>query len=223
VAKPKAKPKVAAKPKTKPKVAAKPKTKPKVAARPKTKTAARIAAAWPIRPQPARKGGPDPNLARVGLAKAVVGAIHAEQALLRGRMDAALRHVKALRVSLKQARSKGTPWQRRALSRLDTQANQLQYQLARRNPAAFANASKLVDASIKVQQSFKQASKGTHVVSKPGGGGGKPIKKPKPKPTKPKPKPVVKRRPAPPPVPELPPVPADPTMDEDHPGVLPRG
>ena len=123
----------------------------------------------------------------------------------------------------------------RALVRLDKQANQLQFQLAHHNAAAFASASQLVDASLKVQQSFKLAGK-------PGGGGGnkpaakkpaKPGAKPKgskpkpggkPKATKPKPKPKATPRPGPKPTPFMqgvPNKPIDPTMDEDHPGALP--
>ncbi|MDB5096892.1 MAG: hypothetical protein JWM80_1313 [Cyanobacteria bacterium RYN_339] len=205
----------------------------------------RSAAAWPVKPQPARKGGkaPDPNLARVGLARAVVGAIHAEQALLHGRMDVALGHVKGLRGALRQAQTKGTPWQKKALTRLDKQANQLQFQLTHHNASAFGAASQLVDASLKVQQSFKLAS------AKPGGGGGtpragakpaaKPVGKPKagkPKPGKPskakpgkpskaKPKPKPQAKPGPKPTPfmqDVPNRPVDPTMDEDHPGALPK-
>jgi translation initiation factor IF-2 len=93
-----------------------------------------------------------------------------------------------------------------------------------------------VDASLKVQQSFKQAS------AKSGGGGGvphagkpaakptKPTKAAKPKPGKPKPakgakpKPKPTAKPGPKPTPFMqgvPNKPIDPTMDEDHPGALP--
>jgi hypothetical protein len=212
----------------KPVTTAKKPTRPaSTAGKPTTRQAAAIKPSWPVKPQGGKKG-PDPNLAKVGLAKAVVGAIHAEQALLKGRMDLALGHVKSLRGALKQAQAKGTPWQKQALVRLDKQANQLQFQLTHHNPAAFGSASKLVDASLKVQQSFKLAGK-------PGGGGGtqkpakpgsKPKAKPKPgaKPKATKPKPKATPRPGPKPTPFMqgvPNKPVDPTMDEDHPGALP--
>jgi hypothetical protein len=216
----------------------------------------RVAASWPVRPSPVRRGGhaaaTDPGLTRVRLAAAVVRAIHAEQALLGGRMSIALGQVKSLRVALKQAHAKGTPWQRRALTRLDKQANQLQLELAHGNPAAFAHASGLVDASLQVQQNFKHAGggppHGVEVTAKPGGGGGKPHAKPGAKkhpagkgkppksghPAKPHAKPHAKpnskphatptARPRPiatPYVLDIPPPPADPTLDEDHPGALP--